>query len=144
MSCAPSIAKVGRWNSASPSSAATTAKCEATRRDADAWTSLTGSQPRWRESASDYDDEPEIAATVDDDYDSEAAAEEFFEFDDENNADFDRFMADEQRLDPADEEPAPIPINVLYPSARMLPPRVRAFIDAMSEPGAAKLRIRLS
>jgi DNA-binding transcriptional LysR family regulator len=43
-----------------------------------------------------------------------------------------------------DFRPAPIPINVLYPSARMLPPRVRAFIDAMSEPGAAKLRIRLS
>jgi DNA-binding transcriptional LysR family regulator len=43
-----------------------------------------------------------------------------------------------------DFRPAPIPINVLYPSARMLPPRVRAFIDAMGEPGAAKLRIRLS
>jgi phosphatidate cytidylyltransferase len=83
----------------------------ATRRDADAWTSLTGSQPRWRESASDYDDEPEITDTADDDYDSEAAAEEFFEFDDENNADFDRFMADEQRLGPADEEVAPIPIS---------------------------------
>src|SRR5262245_18645412 len=39
---------------------------------------------------------------------------------------------------------APLPINVLYPTTRMLPPRVRAFIDALSEPGAAKLRIRLS
>src|SRR5262245_19822677 len=35
----------------------------------------------------------------------------------------------------------PLPINVVYPGSRMLPPRVRAFIDALSEPGAAKLRI---
>ena len=32
--------------------------------DADAWTTLTGSQPRWRESAADYDDAPEAAATT--------------------------------------------------------------------------------
>jgi len=38
----------------------------------------------------------------------------------------------------------PIPISVLYPSTRLLPPRVRALIDALCEPGAAKLRIRLS
>lgn len=75
--------------------------------DADAWTSLTGSQPRWRESASDYDDEPEVVE-ADSDFDSEAAAEEFFEFDDEDNADFDRFIADEAA---ADEEIAPIPIS---------------------------------
>jgi DNA-binding transcriptional LysR family regulator len=37
----------------------------------------------------------------------------------------------------------PLPINVVYPTTRMLPPRVRAFIDALSERGAAKLRIRL-
>ena len=38
----------------------------------------------------------------------------------------------------------PLPINVVYPSSRMVPPRVRAFIDALSERGAAKPRIRLS
>ena len=37
----------------------------------------------------------------------------------------------------------PLPINVVYPTTRMLPPRVRVFIDALSERGAAKLRIRL-
>lgn len=37
---------------------------------------------------------------------------------------------------------APLPISILYPTTRMLPPRVGAFIDAMSEPGAAKLRVR--
>jgi LysR family transcriptional regulator, regulator for bpeEF and oprC len=37
-----------------------------------------------------------------------------------------------------------LPINVVYPGTRLVPPRVRAFIDALSEPGAAKLRIRLS
>lgn len=37
----------------------------------------------------------------------------------------------------------PLPINVVYPGSRMVPPRVRAFIDALSQPGAAKLRIRL-
>ena len=79
------------------------------RSDADAWTSLTGSQPRWRESASDYDDEPEVVE-ADSDYDSEAAAEEFFEFDDEGNADFDRFISDEAAPD-ADDEIAPIPIS---------------------------------
>ena len=81
----------------------------AQRSDADAWTSGTGSQPRWRESASDYDDEPEVVE-ADSDYDSEAAAEEFFEFDDEGNADFDRFIADEATPD-ADDEVAPIPIS---------------------------------
>lgn len=40
--------------------------------------------------------------------------------------------------------PPAMPINVVYPSSRMLPPRVRAFIDALSERGAAKPRIRLS
>jgi LysR family transcriptional regulator, regulator for bpeEF and oprC len=44
----------------------------------------------------------------------------------------------------ADHRPAPLPINVVYPTTRMVPPRVRAFIEALSEPGAAKLRIRLS
>ena len=81
----------------------------AKRSDADAWTSLTGSQPRWRESASDYDDEPEVVET-ESDYDSEAAAEEFFEFDDEGNPDFDRFISDEATPD-ADDEAAPIPIS---------------------------------
>lgn len=38
----------------------------------------------------------------------------------------------------------PLPINVVYPTTRMLPPRVRVFIDALSERGAAKLRIRLT
>ncbi len=37
----------------------------------------------------------------------------------------------------------PLPINVVYPGTRMVPPRVRAFIEALSERGAAKLRIRL-
>ncbi len=31
--------------------------------------------------------------------------------------------------------PAPLPVNVVYPTTRMLPSRVRAFIDALSEPG---------
>lgn len=37
----------------------------------------------------------------------------------------------------------PLPINVVYPGTRLVPPRVRAFIEALSERGAAKLRIRL-
>jgi LysR family transcriptional regulator for bpeEF and oprC len=37
----------------------------------------------------------------------------------------------------------PLPINVVYPGNRMVPPRVRAFIDALSERGASKVRIRL-
>ena len=83
------------------------------RGDADAWTTLTGSQPRWRESAADYDDEPEAAATaVGADYDSEAAAEEFFEFDDEGGADFQRFMGDESSVEADDDDDiAPIPIT---------------------------------
>ena len=40
--------------------------------------------------------------------------------------------------------PAPMPISVVYPTTRMLPARVRVFIDALSERGAAKPRIRLS
>jgi len=44
----------------------------------------------------------------------------------------------------ADCRAPPSPINVVYPTTRMLPPRVRVFIDALSERGAAKLRIRLS
>lgn len=40
--------------------------------------------------------------------------------------------------------PSPMPISVVYPSSRMVPPRVRALIEALSERGAAKLRIRLS
>jgi hypothetical protein len=32
----------------------------------------------------------------------------------------------------------------VYPSTRMLPPRVRVFIDALTERGAAKPRVRLS
>jgi phosphatidate cytidylyltransferase len=72
---------------------------------------LTGSQPRWRESAADYDDEPEVVDDGDDDYDSEAAAEEFFEFDDENGEDFDRFIADEPAAEPDPDDVAPIPIN---------------------------------
>ena len=39
--------------------------------------------------------------------------------------------------------PQPLPINVVYPSSRMVPARVRALIDALTEPGATKLRIRL-
>jgi phosphatidate cytidylyltransferase len=82
------------------------------RGDADAWTTLTGSQPRWRESAADYDDAPEVAATAGDaDYDSEAAAEEFFEFDDEGGADFQRFMGEESSADVDDDDIAPIPIT---------------------------------
>ena len=42
-----------------------------------------------------------------------------------------------------DFRPPPIPISVVYPPSRMLPPRVRVLIDALSERGAAKLRIRL-
>ena len=37
----------------------------------------------------------------------------------------------------------PLPINVVYRGTRLVPPRVRAFIEALSERGAAKLRIRL-
>nr|WP_144153399.1 LysR substrate-binding domain-containing protein [Paraburkholderia sp. BCC1885] len=32
-----------------------------------------------------------------------------------------------------DHRPAPLPVSVLTPGARMLPPRVRAFIDALAE-----------
>ena len=79
--------------------------------DADAWTTLTGSQPRWRESAADYDDEPEVATTAAD-YDSDAAAEEFFEFDDEGDADFQRFIGDESAAAADDDDDlAPIPIT---------------------------------
>ena len=35
------------------------------------------------------------------------------------------------------------PIHIVYPSTRMVPPRVRVLIDALGERGAAKLRIRL-
>ena len=42
-----------------------------------------------------------------------------------------------------DFRPPPIPISVVYPPSRMLPHRVRVLIDALSERGAAKLRIRL-
>ncbi|HUP74585.1 MAG TPA: phosphatidate cytidylyltransferase [Acidimicrobiales bacterium] len=81
--------------------------------DADAWTTLTGSQPRWRESAADYDDEPEVAATAAaTEYDSEAAAEEFFEFDDEGDADFQRFIGDEPVIGADDDDDlASIPIT---------------------------------
>jgi len=82
------------------------------RGESDAWTTLTGSQPRWRESAADYDDEPEVAATAAGaEYDSEAAAEEFFEFDDEGNADFQRFMGDEPAIEDDGDDIAPIPIT---------------------------------
>src|SRR4029079_11814236 len=40
--------------------------------------------------------------------------------------------------------PPPLPLSVVYPTTRMLPARVRVFIDALSERGAAKPRIRLS
>jgi DNA-binding transcriptional LysR family regulator len=35
------------------------------------------------------------------------------------------------------------PINVVYPSTRRVPPRVRVLIDALSERGAFERRIRL-
>ena len=35
----------------------------------------------------------------------------------------------------ADHEPAPSPIHALYPSARLLPARVRAFLDLAQEDG---------
>jgi LysR family transcriptional regulator for bpeEF and oprC len=44
----------------------------------------------------------------------------------------------------AEYRPPPMPISVVYPSTRMLPSRVRVFIDALSERGAAKPRVRLS
>jgi LysR family transcriptional regulator for bpeEF and oprC len=44
----------------------------------------------------------------------------------------------------ASHRPAPMSINVVYPTTRMVPPRVRALIEALSQPGATKLRIRLS
>jgi phosphatidate cytidylyltransferase len=71
--------------------------------DFDAWATITGAQPRWRESAEDFDDEPEVrfedddpvSSTLDDDHD-------FFDFDDEfDDEDFD--------LGPA--EPAVVPIE---------------------------------
>ncbi len=44
----------------------------------------------------------------------------------------------------ADFRPPPMPISVVYPSTRMVPPRVRVFIEALTERGAAKPRVRLS
>jgi DNA-binding transcriptional LysR family regulator len=44
----------------------------------------------------------------------------------------------------AEYRPPPTPISVVYPSTRMLPSRVRVFIDALTERGAAKPRVRLS
>jgi phosphatidate cytidylyltransferase len=71
--------------------------------DFDAWATITGAQPRWRESAEDFDDEPEVrfeddepvSSTLDDDHD-------FFDFDDE-------FDDDDFDLGPA--EPAVVPIE---------------------------------
>ena len=73
----------------------------------DAWTSLTGSQPRWRESAADYDDEPAEPPAAAIEFDSEAAAEEFFEYDDSPDH-LERFMDDEGPDEPAEVEPIPI------------------------------------
>jgi phosphatidate cytidylyltransferase len=71
--------------------------------DFDAWATITGAQPRWRESAEDFDDEPEVrfedddpvSSTLDDEHD-------FFDFDDE-------FDDDDFDLGPA--EPAVVPIE---------------------------------
>jgi phosphatidate cytidylyltransferase len=76
--------------------------------DLDAWASITGSQPRWRESAEDFDDEPEVRFE-DDEIDIEVVASaadddehDFFGFEDEDDfGDFD--------LGPA--EPAVVPIE---------------------------------
>jgi phosphatidate cytidylyltransferase len=73
--------------------------------DLDAWASITGSQPRWRESAADFDDEPEVRFE-DDEIDIEVVPEaeeehDFFGFEDDDFGDFD--------LGPA--EPAVVPIE---------------------------------
>jgi phosphatidate cytidylyltransferase len=75
--------------------------------DLDAWASITGSQPRWRESAADFDDEPEIRFE-EEEIDIEVVADDeddhdFFGFEDDDDfgGDFD--------LGPA--EPAVVPIE---------------------------------
>ncbi|HEV8298898.1 MAG TPA: phosphatidate cytidylyltransferase [Acidimicrobiales bacterium] len=50
----------------------------AVRDDLDAWSSITGAQPRWRDSATDFDDEPEFRFEDDEDADDE---HDFFDFD---------------------------------------------------------------
>ena len=40
----------------------------------------------------------------------------------------------------ADFEPAPLPVSIVFPHARLLPPRVRAFVDF----AAAELRRALA
>jgi phosphatidate cytidylyltransferase len=74
--------------------------------DLDAWASITGSQPRWRESAADFDDEPEVRFE-EDEIDIEVVPDDdedhdFFGFEDDDfGGDFD--------LGPA--EPAVVPIE---------------------------------
>jgi phosphatidate cytidylyltransferase len=73
--------------------------------DLDAWASITGSQPRWRESAADFDDEPEVRFE-DDEIDIEVIADDdehdFFGFEDED---------DFTDLDLGPAEPAVVPIE---------------------------------
>src|SRR5690606_25424047 len=70
--------------------------------DFDAWATITGSQPRWRESAADFDDEPEIRFEDEDPVVRESEPDDFFDFDDE-------FADDDFDLGPA--EPAVVPIE---------------------------------
>jgi phosphatidate cytidylyltransferase len=66
------------------------------RDDLDAWSSITGSQPRWRENAADFDDD--VAFRFEDDADDDADEEhDFFGFDDGAGDGF---------LDPAFDVPA--------------------------------------
>lgn len=73
--------------------------------DLDAWSSITGSQPRWRESASDFDDDEgefrfdDLDDDTDDDHD-------FFAFDDDEDDDF----LDDDFHQPGGE-PAVVPID---------------------------------
>jgi phosphatidate cytidylyltransferase len=71
--------------------------------DLDAWASITGSQPRWRESAEDFDDQrPNRFEDDDDDIVVETGVaddHDFFEFDDDFEDDFEL------------EEPAVVPIE---------------------------------
>jgi phosphatidate cytidylyltransferase len=89
------------------------------RDDVDSWTTLTGSQPRWRSTAEDYDDDDDFAFAAEDaeGYDAEVASEDFFEFedDDENDGAFGAYFDDAAAVDDDDAEGdavvAPIPVG---------------------------------
>lgn len=69
--------------------------------DLDAWATITGSQPRWRESASDFDDEPEIRFDDEPIDLTDTEEPDFFDFDDD-------FGEDEFDLAPGEPDVVPI------------------------------------